>query len=113
MKQHTLIGERICQPLRSLKSVLPIIRSHHERCDGSGYPDGLAGEAIPLTARILQTADIYDALTTNRPYRRASPPEDGFAILREEAKRGWRELRLVDGLCEVLRRGNAGEVLIS
>lgn len=113
MKQHTLIGERICQPLRSLKSVLPIIRSHHERCDGSGYPDGLAGEAIPLTARILQTADIYDALTTNRPYRRASPPEDAFGILREEAKRGWRELRLVEGLRDVIQRGHAGEVLIA
>src|SRR6267143_1973006 len=69
--------------------VLPIIRHHHEKQDGSGYPDGLKGEQIPLTARILQVTDIYDALTTDRPYRKALSTEKAFTIIREEVKRGW------------------------
>jgi putative two-component system response regulator len=89
MEQHTIAGERICAPLRSFRYVLPIIRHHHEKLDGSGYPDGLKADQIPLTARILQITDIYDALTTDRPYRKALPPERAFAILREEVKRGW------------------------
>jgi putative two-component system response regulator len=89
MEKHTIDGERICAPLRSFRHVLPIIRHHHEKWDGSGYPDGLKGEKIPLTARILQVTDIYDALTTDRPYRKALPSEKAFAIMREEVKRGW------------------------
>jgi putative two-component system response regulator len=89
MEQHTIMGERICAPLRSFRHVLPIIRHHHEKQDGSGYPDGLSGEQIPLTARILQIADIYDALATERPYRKALPTQEAFAIMREEVKRGW------------------------
>jgi putative two-component system response regulator len=98
MEQHTVIGERICAPLRSFRSVLPIIRHHHEKQDGSGYPDGLKGEKIPLTARILQVTDIYDALTTDRPYRKALPVEKALAIMREEVKRGWWDGSLVDQL---------------
>ena len=89
MEQHTIAGERICAPLRSFRHVLPIIRHHHEKWDGSGYPDGLRGEQIPLIARILQVTDIYDALTTDRPYRKALSLEKAFAIMREEVKRGW------------------------
>src|ERR1700740_34296 len=89
MEQHTIAGERICAPLRSFRNVLPIIRHHHEKQDGSGYPDGLKGEQVPLTARILQVTDVYDALTTDRPYRKAVPQEKAFAIMREEVKRGW------------------------
>jgi putative two-component system response regulator len=89
MEQHTIAGERICAPLRSFRNVLPIIRHHHEKQDGSGYPDGLKGDKVPLTARILQITDIYDALTTDRPYRKALPAEKAFAIMREEVKRGW------------------------
>jgi cyclic di-GMP phosphodiesterase len=89
MQQHTIIGERICAPLRSFRNVLPIIRHHHERWDGSGYPDGLKGEAIPLTARILQITDVYDALTTARPYRQALPVPEALAIMHAEARRGW------------------------
>jgi putative two-component system response regulator len=74
MEQHTVISEEICAPLRSFRHVLPIIRHHHERQDGSGYPDGLKGAQVPLMARILQITDIYDALTTDRPYRKALPP---------------------------------------
>ena len=68
----------VCAPLKSLRRILPVIRHHHEKMDGSGYPDGLRGEAIPLKARILQIVDIYNALTTNRPYRGALPPEEAL-----------------------------------
>jgi putative two-component system response regulator len=96
MEQHTIAGERICAPLRSFRNVLPIIRHHHEKWDGSGYPDGLKGEQIPLTARILQITDIYDALTTDRPYRKALSREKAFAIMREEVKRGWWDWSILD-----------------
>jgi putative two-component system response regulator len=89
MEQHTIAGERICAPLRSFRHVLPIIRHHHEKQDGSGYPDGLKADQIPLTARILQITDVYDALTTDRPYRKALSVEKAFAIMRDEVKRGW------------------------
>jgi putative two-component system response regulator len=101
MEQHTIIGERICAPLRSFRHVLPIIRHHHEKQDGSGYPDGLKGNQVPLTARILQVTDIYDALTTDRPYRKALPVEKALTIMREEVKRSWWDGSLVDEL-EVL-----------
>lgn len=96
MEQHTIAGERICAPLRSFRHVLPIIRHHHEKWDGSGYPDGLKGEQIPLTARILQITDIYDALTTDRPYRKALPSEKAFSIMREEVKRCWWDASILD-----------------
>ena len=96
MEQHTIAGERICAPLRSFRNVLPIIRHHHEKWDGSGYPDGLKDEQIPLTARILQITDIYDALTTDRPYRKALSQEKAFAIMREEVKRGWWDGSILD-----------------
>ncbi len=96
MEQHTVAGERICSPLRSFRHVLPIIRSHHEKQDGSGYPDGLKGEQVPLTARILQITDIYDALTTDRPYRKALSAEKAFAIMREEANRGWWDVSVLN-----------------
>ena len=96
MEQHTVIGERICAPLRSFRHVLPIIRHHHEKQDGSGYPDGLKGEQIPLTARILQITDIYDALATDRPYRKALPQGEALSIMREEVKRGWWDGSILD-----------------
>ena len=96
MKQHPLVGERICSPLKSFRHVLPVIRHHHEKLDGSGYPDGLKGEQIPFTARILQTVDIYDALITERPYRKALPSEEAFAMMYEEAKRGWWDRSLIE-----------------
>jgi putative two-component system response regulator len=75
MKLHPAIGYKIIQPLRSFSPVLPIVRHHHERFDGKGYPDGLKGKNIPLLARITTVADVYDAITTDRPYRKAMPPE--------------------------------------
>jgi putative two-component system response regulator len=96
MKQHPVAGERICAPLKSFRHVLPVIRSHHEKLDGSGYPDSLKGEEIPLTAQIMQTVDIYDALTTARPYRKALSPKEAFAIIQSEVKKGWWNAELVD-----------------
>jgi putative two-component system response regulator len=95
MRTHPLRGEEICKPLRSLERVLPIIRNHHERWDGSGYPDGLKGHEIPLLARILQVADIYDALTSPRPYKDAMRAEDALDIMWQETERGWRDPELM------------------
>jgi putative two-component system response regulator len=95
MRSHSARGEEICRPMRSLAPVLPIIRSHHERWDGTGYPDGLAGEKIPLLARILQVADIYDALTTERPYKPALSAACALEVMEEEVRRGWRDAELV------------------
>jgi putative two-component system response regulator len=106
MKQHPVVGERICSPLKSFRMALPGIRHHHEKRDGSGYPDGLKGDDIPLIARILQTVDVYDALTTDRPYRKALPHEKVFSIMREEVRRGWWDGSLLDEL-ELLIRESA------
>jgi putative two-component system response regulator len=96
MHRHPVVGERICSPLRTFRLVLPIIRHHHERHDGSGYPDGLRGDEIPLTAAILQLADVYDALTTDRPYRPASAPEEALGIMDKECALGWWNRNLLD-----------------
>jgi putative two-component system response regulator len=95
MERHAVIGEAICQPLRTMRGVIPIIRHHHERWDGSGYPDGLAGDAIPRLAQIFQILDIFDALTHARPYKPAFSVEDSLTILAEEVARGWRDPILV------------------
>jgi putative two-component system response regulator len=96
MKGHPVAGERICSPLKSFRQVLPIIRHHHEKLDGSGYPDGLKGDKIPLTARVLQITDIYDALITDRPYRKALRHAEAIRTMRNEAKRGWWDNSLID-----------------
>jgi putative two-component system response regulator len=98
MEEHTLAGERICAPLKSFRNVLPIIRWHHEKQNGTGYPDGLKGKEIPLTARILQTVDIYDSLTTDRPYRKALSREAALSLMWEETRRGWWDPDLVAAL---------------
>ena len=88
MRAHPVRGEEICRPLKSLRGVLPLIRNHHERWDGTGYPDGLRGTEIPLLARVLQVVDIYDALTHPRPYKQAYSSARALEILREESARG-------------------------
>jgi len=91
MRRHVEIGVEICSPLRSLRPVLPVIRHHHERWDGSGYPDGLAGEAIPFLARVFQVVDVFDALASERCYRPALGTEQALSLLEEETfqKRWW------------------------
>jgi putative two-component system response regulator len=96
MRSHTVKGEEICCHLGSLARVLPIIRSHHEKWDGTGYPDHLRCDQIPLLARILQVADIYDALTSERPYKEALPAREALAIIEHETDRGWRDPVIVD-----------------
>jgi putative two-component system response regulator len=91
MRSHTSRGEEICRHLTSLRPVLPIIRHHHERWDGSGYPDGLRGSQIPLLARIVQVADIYDALISARAYKPAFAPHEALRVMQEETDRGWRD----------------------
>jgi putative two-component system response regulator len=104
VRQHPVVGENICTPLNAFRDALPIIRHHHERMDGSGYPDGLAGEEIPLLARITQVVDIYDALTSDRSYRRALAPEAALSVLASEVARGWLDGPLVDRFMAICRR---------
>ncbi|MGH7819931.1 MAG: HD-GYP domain-containing protein, partial [Candidatus Binatia bacterium] len=107
MKKHPEIGDRICRPLQSLRDVLPLVRSHHERMDGSGYPDGLRGEDIPLEARIICLADMYDALATTRSYKRAFPRERCIEILREEAAANHLDGRVVEAFIGYLTEREA------
>ncbi len=103
MQQHVLIGEKICQPLRTMRGVVPIIRHHHERWDGSGYPDGLVESEIPHLAQIFQVIDIYDALTSERPYKKAFSPEESLKIIAEETCKGWRNPALIAKFTEFIR----------
>jgi putative two-component system response regulator len=96
MREHPVIGERICAPLKSFRLVLPIIRHHHEKADGSGYPDGLRGEVIPITARVLQIVDVYNALTTARPYKRALSVEETLETMALEVGKGWWDSNVFD-----------------
>ena len=103
MKQHPVVGDRLCGNLRALHRVRPIVRHHHERLDGTGYPDGLAGDAIPLLAQIITVVDVFDALTTQRPYAMMRTPDEAYEELRKEARRGWRDARLVEEFIDGVR----------
>lgn len=103
IRQHVLIGEEICQPLRNRRGVLPIIRHHHERWDGSGYPDGLAGVDIPYLAQIFQVIDIYDALTSDRPHKQAYSPTEALKIIIDETQKGWRNPELIEAFTAFIR----------
>ncbi len=89
MREHPITGEKICSPLKSFRLVLPIIRHHHEKLNGTGYPDGLKGDTIPMTARVLQLVDVFDALTTERPYKKAFSAAEALTTMEDEVKRGW------------------------
>jgi putative two-component system response regulator len=105
VEQHTLIGDWLCAGLGSLQRVRPIVRHHHERMDGSGYPDRLRGDRIPLLARIVGVVDVFDALMSERPYKAALPFERAAEMLREEAARGWRCPSLVDTFLGLIEGG--------
>jgi putative two-component system response regulator len=107
MREHPAVGERICAPLKSFRSVLPIIRHHHEKFDGSGYPDGLAGENIPITARVLQIVDVYDALTTVRPYKPAFSITDALQTMKQEVAKRWWDPEIFDQFERLVRSGAA------
>ena len=95
IKKHVLIGEEICKPMQNRRGIAQIIRHHHERWDGSGYPDGLIGESIPKLAQIFQILDIYEALTSQRPYKQAYSTQEALKIIKGEAEKGWRNVKLV------------------
>ncbi len=104
MRSHVEIGVQICAPLRTLRPVLPIIRHHHERRDGSGYPDGLSGDDIPQLARVFQVVDVFDALTNDRPYRKALSAEDALTVQREEEARGWWDRDILEAFAAMIGR---------
>jgi putative two-component system response regulator len=101
MRAHPLVGDSLCAGLRSLADVRPIVRHHHERLDGSGYPDGLRSAQVPLLAQIVGIVDVFDALTMVRPYRNALSRGDAFEVLADETKRGWRDRALVQAFIGV------------
>lgn len=107
MREHPVVGERICAPLKSFRLVLPVIRHHHEKLDGSGYPDGLRGDAIPITAKILQIVDIYDALTTERPYKHAFSITDALQTMKEEVAKGWWDPHIFEQFQQLMKSGTA------
>jgi putative two-component system response regulator len=102
MRKHPIVGDSLCAGLRSLTKVRPIVRHHHERLDGSGYPDGLRNGEVPLLAQIISTVDVFDALTTERPYRAARPCGEAFQVLSDEASKGWRDRVLVDAFVGIV-----------
>lgn len=106
VRSHTVKGQELCRNLRSLQAVSPIIRHHHERLDGSGYPDRLRGEEVPLLAQIIGVVDVYDALTTPRPYQETLTAKQAIRVLRDQVDRGWRQQRLVETLASVIEDRN-------
>jgi putative two-component system response regulator len=110
VKQHTIIGERLCAGLRSLSAVRPIIRQHHERLNGSGYPDGLRGDAISLLAQIIGVVDAFDAMTTDRPYRPSMGMDWAIDELRRDAARGAMSTDLVMPFIDLVAAAPAGWV---
>jgi putative two-component system response regulator len=101
MKRHSAIGDELCRTVRSFEAVRPIVRHHHERVDGRGYPDGLAGDGIPLLAQIVSVVDVFDALTTDRPYRKALSTTTAYRMMRQEAQGGWCPAPLVEVFIEL------------
>ncbi len=104
VEQHVLVGEKIFEPLATRRDVGQIMRHHHERWDGSGYPDRLKGEQIPYLAQIFQIIDVFRALTRDRSYKAAVSLEEALAILAQEVERGWRNPELVQQFSDFIRR---------
>ena len=96
MKMHTLLGVQICKPIQALAGALPLIRSHHEKLNGGGYPEGLKGDAISPESRILAVVDVYDTLRCDRAYRSAFAHEDALEILQKEVVKGWWQAEIVE-----------------
>jgi putative two-component system response regulator len=110
VKSHTEIGDRLCANLRSLQAVRPVVRHHHERLDGSGYPDRLRGDSIPLLAQIIGIVDVYEAVTSYRPYQRTQSIEQAVDLLQQQVERGWRRRDLVDAFTTLVMQGKFDSV---
>jgi putative two-component system response regulator len=104
MREHPVVGDNLCRTIKSLDRVRPIVRSHHERQDGHGYPDGLSGDEIPLLAQIVAVVDVFDALTTTRPYRKAMTAQVAYDILLSDAASGWCPATLAQTFVDLHRR---------
>jgi len=105
VKTHTTVGDSLCANLRSLQAVRPIVRHHHERRDGSGYPDCLRGDEIPLLAQIISLVDVYDAVTTRRAYQQSRTGDEAIGLLRSEVEKGWRDHDLVEEFVTLITEG--------
>ncbi|MCU1384433.1 MAG: hypothetical protein JWL71_3130 [Acidobacteria bacterium] len=101
MKRHPVVGDDLCRTVRSFDAVRPIVRHHHERLDGRGYPDGLSGDRIPLLAQIVSIVDVFDALTTDRPYRAALSTATAYQMMRHDAREGWCREELLETFIEL------------
>ena len=102
MKSHPTVGADLVRPMKTMDKVLPLIRHHHEKLDGSGYPDGWRGNEIPLLVRILSVVDVFDALNTKRPYKEAIPRARSLEIMREEAAKGWWDRDVLETFARIL-----------
>jgi putative two-component system response regulator len=98
IEQHPVVGHELLQPMKTMRKTLPVVYWHHERLDGSGYPEGISGDLIPMAVRIVTVSDIFDALTTDRSYRGALKTETAFEILHEGVGKGWWDGRVVEEL---------------
>ena len=105
IEQHPVVGHELLSPMRTMRKTLPIVYHHHERLDGSGYPEGISGSAIPIPVRIVTVADIFDALTTDRSYRGALTIALAFEILRDGVARGWWDPDAVGELSAIVDEG--------
>lgn len=104
MREHPVVGDNLCRTVRSLERVRPIVRSHHERQDGRGYPDRLSGDEIPLLVQIVAVVDVFDALTTTRPYRKEMTAKAAYEIMLADAASGWCPVKLVKTFVDLHRR---------
>ena len=106
IKRHPVIGEKILAPIPVFKTIIPMVRQHHERWDGMGYPDGVRGEAITLEARILAVADAFDAMASDRPYRKGMALARVIAIIESEAGRQL-DPSAVDAFLKLMKEDSA------
>ncbi len=110
IETHAAIGADLCMPMHTMERAVPILRHHHERLDGTGYPSRLRGDQIAPEVRVVTVVDIYDALTTRRPYREPTAPDVSLRILREESARGWWDPKVVKCLADLVASGQTTEV---
>jgi putative two-component system response regulator len=108
IKSHPVIGDSLCAHLRSLQPVRAIVRHHHERLDGSGYPDGLRGDEIPVVAQIIGLVDVYDAITSQRAYQDVQPTKQAVETLRDHVRRGWRRDDITEPFVAMIEGGMLG-----
>ena len=111
IRSHTVVGDELCGRLRSLQTIRPIVRSHHERQDGSGYPDGLKGEEVPLLAQIIGIVDAFDAITSRRAYSQQQPTAIAVTVLQRQVELGWRCADLVAAFSDVVEQGKLDGLL--